>query len=696
MTEPNEKHNNNSLRSPLNIIALFLIAATFIIFFLGEKLVHINWGINQIGLLPSFLPYLWIFLVILFIIWIRDKPLNSVLPDRIGEFLWGRNSVRKKIIFIMTALAIFVIFRFEAHLYGNGYIRVANFAQKSKPIFRWFEYGSTLLPYIFYWLFHSLGAAKETAAVWGYQIVSFLSGAAFLFVVFRISEIITERNDRRWIFLGLTSFSGLSLFFFGMVENYPILLPLGGLYLYVSLLGHRHKDAKHLYWLWIILILGLFLNIQFICTLPAAIYTTIIILFKNSKRSGSVGFMVSALLAVTGVVILYLLAGSDIAIRNMILLLSGKSPDTDYGLFDTHHLADIINLLFLLAPLFMIFPAAIIAGFGNLKRDSFFITLGLMVLSQLTYLFILDPKNGMAREIDQYGFLLIGLIFWGGYSIIAEGRGRRLSESITRWLVPMAFLLIIPCWIVHLSPDKTATYLDQFLTYNESKYEQALLAFRDYNYMVGNFSEAENREQLIKSKAKGALESQLIDDLYYRGRTDESFAYAVQLVERYPYNAIYRMQLGNLLKHYKKYGEAEQQFDMAIALEPYRIELYHFKGDLCRSMGAESRSFEVWMQAESFAPRDAIILTDLMGYYYRSGVYDKVDSLANLVISIDTTGAYPYMFKGLLAEKAGQLKAALDFYSKYIGLNDGLPEVPQIRKRMNEITLRMADTTSNR
>jgi hypothetical protein len=51
------------------------------------------------------------------------------------------------------------------------------------------------------------------------------------------------------------------------------------------------------------------------------------------------------------------------------------------------------------------------------------------------------------------------------------------------------------------------------------------------------------------------------------------------------------------------------------------------------------------------------------------------------------------MYKGLLAEKMGFFELALRYYDKFYKMNDKLPEIPLILKKINSLQLKMKDTT---
>ena len=110
----------------------------------------------------------------------------------------------------------------------------------------------------------------------------------------------------------------------------------------------------------------------------------------------------------------------------------------------------------------------------------------------------------------------------------------------------------------------------------------------------------------------------------------------------------------------------------------------------------ESKCHDVLTRALKIDPKNTTILTDLANYYYRARQFKKVDSLCDSITSLNPNEAYPYMFKGLIAEANGRDEQAKAYYEKFIDLGENLPEVTLIRKRLNNIVLKMRDSTTTR
>ena len=687
----NRSENTNNLFTPHNIVVLLLVLCSYIILFWGHTFTEIDWGLDQITYFSGSFFIFWIIISVISIILLLANIRNHFISDLLAGFLWGNRKLWGRWLLVILGMAVFFYFRFDAHLYGEGYIRVANFAQRSQPIFRWHEFGSSFIPYLFYQVISLFGMAKVASAIWAYQLLSIISGGLFLFFSIKISDLLYKDYHDKITSLFLIMLSGLTLMFFGMVENYPILLALGAIFVYLIVITIKSSDKKYLFYLWAFTLIGIVINFQSISLVPPLLYVTLKLFIKREKIGDLFGFPAALCSIILAVVVLYISAAKDLALENLILLLGGKSPEAYYWLFSRVHLIDIFNLIFLFVPLFLIFIYAILFGFKNRKKDNLFLVLSLFVLSQIIYLWIVDPKNGMIRDIPQYGFLLLGFVILGVYSLLTIMRKINLSQSIVMGLCPIALILMLPGLILHLSPLKTEESLNKYLRYNEAKYKSGLIALRDYYFEIGNMDKAHYYDQLVADKDPGALQSRLVGDLYAHGRYSESFDYANQLVERYPYNYKYRSQRANLLKYYKRFNEAEAELDTAIILSPYSVEPYHFLSELYREQKLEQKCINVLDKAISFAPNNTIILIDLTGYYYRIKLYDKVDSMAKAITEIDSLVPHAYMYQGLIADNRKQFDKATELYSKFIEINDKLPEVPIIRKRLNEIYLLQRD-----
>jgi len=84
-------------------------------------------------------------------------------------------------------------------------------------------------------------------------------------------------------------------------------------------------------------------------------------------------------------------------------------------------------------------------------------------------------------------------------------------------------------------------------------------------------------------------------------------------------------------------------------------------------------------------PQDDDIKTDLMIVYYRSGAFQTADSLADALLTADSTLPYPYLIKGLIAERQKNPQTAISLYEKFIALAPDEPDTPAIKEQLNKL-----------
>jgi tetratricopeptide (TPR) repeat protein len=685
--------NRTAFGNPINIAVFVAVILVIFLALFGQFWLSQNWGFNSLDIVPGYLYYIWLVLLIGIIALYLISPARHYLSVFLEEYFWGEKKKIGRLATAGVALVIALVFRFEAHLFGEGYLDISNFAQRAQPIIQWHEFGVTVIPYSLYWLLNTIGLEKIDAAAWSYKSLSFISGLVYINYTFRIADKISDDVDDKIAFLFLTWFSGISLLFFGFIGETPILIALAVVFIDLLIDLSRARNRKKMLFIWLVSIIGIILDLLFISVLPALTYITFKAIFKRHQIGRFIGSVAAYIVIIAGIVVLYLMAVGNLGLSKYILFPEGKSPETYYGLFSLSHLIDMLNLLYMFTPVFLILILAVILRLRFIKKDTVLASLGFLTLTQVIMAFIIDPRNGMARDFHTFFFLMTGFFFLGIYAILQLKRNAHLSKDSFMALSPTSFLLILPMFMVHLYFPFTEKYLDDYLEKNDFKYEAALYAFRDYHILKEQFEQATAREQSIRSKAPGVLESNLINDLYAHGRVDDAMEYALRLTERFPYNAKYHLQKANLLKHYRRYGEAEIEYRIAITLEPHQPENYRFLAELYRAMGRETSGLAVIQNGLAIEPDNTFLLIDLAGHYFRTGKDRQTDSVCNVIEGIDPEIPYIYMYRGLLAERSGRPEQAMQLYEKFVGMNERLPEVGLIRKRINDIYLQLNDTT---
>ena len=682
----------NEKRIIFKYLSYLAIAVSVVLFLFGVDIFKNSWGLSSLHYLPSYVMYVWLGLVVLSLI-----PLSlgkTIWPLTILEkHLWRQEYMKIRWAWLCFIIIIFWLLRIHGHFWGNGYINLGNFAQHDVTLFRWYEYGGTLIPWFIYKFLALIGFSKMTAAIWGYRLISFASGVVYIIFAHRLAGLFSDDDRTRTGFLLLVVFGGQLLFFMGMLENYTLLPAIFMVQTVLASKRHISGSTNDLLKLLAVTALGVFADFIFICTLPAVLYCALSPGRKDRPRPAKIGLIVGVLTIIIGLVWIYWKSSTDIFVESRILHVSVNPATPYYSLIGMKNLSEKLNVIFFMVPLIPLFGLAIVTSlrkFSQFRQTTYFL---LIALGQLLVVFIANPYNGTAREIPFYGFLCLGLVFWGAYALI--GSKAFFKNELAGRLPLIALLFIVPViWLWH-APESGITYLKNYFTHNETKYESALAAFRDYYFVMGNYTRANEEEQSIRGSAPGRLESDLISDLYYHKRYDDALEYADRLVERFPYQGKYRIQRGNILEYFKRFNEAESEFKTAIKLNPDDMTAYHFLSELYRQNKLEHKCIEVLNQAQEISPGDSLIVVDLIGYYYRTHDFKRADSLTNLILKDHPGEPYGHMYKGLLLDRTKQPKQAVDQYLTFIWLNKDLPEVELIRKRLERLAPQRLDSLDN-
>ncbi len=699
-------YDRNSFKNGANIAAIILIAVTLILSVFGTNIFGTDWGFNQVHYFSTAFFYIWIVAFIGLFALLFIEPKKHFFSVLLEDYFWGKHSVIGRIVFIIIALLIFIFFKIEAFLYGDGYLHIANFYGKTKPIFPPGEYGATIVPYFLFPILKSLGIDAIDAIVHSFRILSWLSGAVFIVTAFKTAELVSDDNDDKIAFFLLLIFSGIILFFFGFMETAPLTLAVASAFAWLVFKLDRTKRNELLIYLWLLFLFGLFLRFQFITFLPPLTYITFKRLIKRRQIANYLGSLSAVVLIIIGPLAFYLAALGDIRLESMLLFFGGKPPETGYSLLSSSHLLDILNLFYLIIPIFLFFIYAIVRRLPFSMKDKIYVSFGFLTIGQMVYAFALDPQHGMARDIDNYVLLLTGFLYLGIYASYKLRRENGFSKNMFMAFCPIALFLIIPMLYVHLNPKTSEQYLNDHLDKNPTKYESYLISLRDYYDFIGQHDLATQKISLLTARSQAALEARLVADLYQQGRFDDAFEYAIRLVEKNPFVARYRMLKGNMLRHYKRFDGAEEEFKTGLELDPYNMDLYHYLSELYRETGRETECRETLMRGLQVDPQSRRLLVDLTWQNFRIRQLKAVDTLTSMILELEENNpspedpnfnpeAYAYMYKGLIAERRANLDLAGRHYRKFLDLAETLPERPAIEQKVHKIDSLLGDTTTS-
>lgn len=288
------------------------------------------------------------------------------------------------------------------------------------------EPGSTLIHHIFYKLLHkpfNLGAASVIS------FTSRLAGFASLVIVARISNILFQKEFSRMLFRLFFYFSGVTLLFFGYIENTPLSVPFELLYLLFMVKWSLHNRDRYIYYA------ALFLSIASIIHGSVSfVFSSLIICllvryhsnFKNLLKVGgitSATYLLTIALFVAWVFIMdrrglvggtfgNIMGGGD---NKMFVPLFKRSEWANYTFFSRRHFDDMFNLIFVGASCHVFVALLFIPMIVTSIKRGINAILFAYLVSRLALLFLWNCDWGFLLDWDLMIANVLPIVFISGY-----------------------------------------------------------------------------------------------------------------------------------------------------------------------------------------------------------------------------------------------------------------------------------------
>ncbi|PWB71390.1 hypothetical protein C3F09_07955, partial [candidate division GN15 bacterium] len=383
-------------------VARYLFGLTLLLFFVSSFFPSARvWGLSVWGHLPVYVPILLtiagVAIVALERYWSHRQKSGETGPSNESA---GRYVLYSALIVCVFAALIYFL-RGRTHFLGDGDSLLAELA-KPQPLIKPRETGSGL---VLVWMKGFIGGDPQAASLLAYQAVSIVSGILFALIAAIGSGLLFPRLGERLLMLTGLLFGGYALMFFGYVENYA---PLAVGILLFGVLGLLIAENRANKWLILIpLALTCFFHILGTLLIPAALYLLAAhtkLAARISRASRANKSLVVGTIVVLGLVAFGYLYQTDYYFRfAFVPILPDRFSIKGYTLFSIAHIADVINLLFLLVPGFLVSfalfrtqPLKMLFG----TRSARFLLL--TAVSTLLAVCVLDPKLGMPRDWDLF------------------------------------------------------------------------------------------------------------------------------------------------------------------------------------------------------------------------------------------------------------------------------------------------------
>ncbi|MFZ5980032.1 MAG: tetratricopeptide repeat protein [Candidatus Zixiibacteriota bacterium] len=524
------------------------IPETFIWSFAAVALLHFIglfwpanyvWGYNFWSVLGKPLSFLFPFLAFILL-----TPPAVTRLARAGEKMVGPIvKLLKRIPPIPAAVAVsalllwlFYGLRSEALVYGDGFIRLNDCADKMPPDFSGkvlLEIGATLLPHYFFVAMEPLGLKAAKA----FALLNALGGVAAFWALYKIAVCLSGRNISKWyIFFGSLS-SGAVLLFFGYIENYTWATAIALWSLY-RLLRYLRGEGR----IWPALALAVLAGLIHVITLPflaAALISPA--LKKESDEQGVPGKLIVRINLLALFISLVTVSVFQLVELPRIFVPLWPESDNPYWILSTAHLLDIFNQLVLVAPLGIIGFVIFLFTYPGRRRTHPPEQALLAILSCLAFLPALwvNPDLGYPRDWDLLSVFGFPLSLWGAYVIARGISGKPTAGTWLTAIIIMTAAVLAPNLLEKGSLPRATTRLDDAL-WLDAHYQTDYLGGKrciPWGYILGkNVQDHERAKKYFARSGETGQDnplalSNLGEAYFYQGNYDSAYAYIKQALE---------------------------------------------------------------------------------------------------------------------------------------------------------------------
>lgn len=600
------------------------------------------------------------------------------------ESIW---SPRTAVTIGLVALAGYgVLFSFNSILMGGGNIRIAQVAQTENIILRWFEWGSLALVEMWYRFFELFPIRHNVAGVYAWRAYSVVMAALAVWGALRLARLLSTDRIVRLFIIVFCVIGGHALPLLGFV-GWEAALPCVSIWFALNLVElARRPKARSLLLLWGTVAVGVLLHASLLLFVPAAFAATLMMLLRT-KAGRRVATMIGLAMLALGWLATYIASQNSLELQAYLVLPDGKLPFSDYGLLSPRHLADVGMIILLALPFLTLGSAALWSRDASPLVRNVRVPLTLAALGGLAVAFITDATNGIVFDHPRLAAYLAPAALF-----VPVGLAGLKRETLTdrRWvLAAITLAIVVPTtcipnivWI-RQSERYVTHQLDQY----PPLYRIACLAYRDAYFTREELKDADRWEWLLPSRSPEILNLRGILVMATRGEAPEALNILYRMIAQNPYWTEPRITASGILGKMKRPDLAKAQLDTALMIAPYRrdnlMALYAYH----RDRGDLPASRESVLRALALFPGDPNMMTDWMIIEYRLKKFDVADSLAGVLMARDSLVPFPNLIRGFLAERKGDIRAALLGYERFVARAKDEPETPQIRARIDSLKL---------
>ena len=613
------------------------------------------WGINHLAFLPSgwWIVYWVTVAVVTSLAFLRDPtPRLDRTIDSISDWLFERG-LWPRVIVITVFATLFIVFRTQVQLLGDGYTWLAIFGSGGQYISKWAEQGGI-------WLLRliqmSLGGYTQSTASLGFQVISIFSGIAYVAISFSVIKEVVTHSRARFFGLVLLWGSGILLMFFGYAEFYPPVWPLA---LAFALAIFRGINSVR----WLVLsgatlALGTLMHIQMIVLSPPLVFLLVYhAVSKNLARAVTISI---ALLIILGTVGLWIVLRSPETAIMLLPLFSGRPIAPTYTVFSWIHLADLFNLALIVCPIF----ASHLVNFQWFSfRQPRLQEIVFIFLATGTLVFCLwyGAAITMARDWDVMAFGLIGPLLLALPMINDRFRdiSSRTVTSISVSAIAISALFVATCTLT--SPAEA-----RFFSLLNERTRSGWVVLSNYYNLKGDTSKA---KEVSRAMGEQFPDYKLLAEAYARlERKDIEGAHNIarRLVAKDSAQPDFLQILASTYGKRGRTDSADYFYRKAIAYNPYNNVVYNEYGQLLISLGDFDSALSVFTIANSLPPARSFVREGMALAYLQLERYPSALAVADTLFASDPNSPGGHLISMIIDIRRNNLHSARVHYEAYL------------------------------
>ncbi len=628
------------------------------------------WGFNHL----IFLPFVFTIIYLILAVVALALPLFSfgrkwndrILHALAHSFFDSPRKYLDRLLFVIIAAALFIIFPTPTHFLGDGYTVLGNLASHTGTFYKWTEKGIT---FILSLVQSTYGTKNEHSSLAAFRTVSVFSGICTIWFFFLIADTLTDHRIRKVITFTVLLMSGILLLFFGYVESYPLIWTGLSGFAYFSLryirLGRGFIAAL------IFLLFGLFIHLEMAVFIPAFLYLP----FSRGRglefyKKYELALNISAILIIIAVLALFLWKfTTDIAFENIFLSPFGTKPGwPGYGVFTLPHMIDIFNHLILLSPAFVLLIYWALGRKSDQPLNGVIFSF-LIAMGGLGFLLIIDPTLGLPRDWDLFSIAAIGLTLF----LISLIPFSKIS-TIGKFYLPLLIYLFsatAPYLLVYLTESGSLNRTKYLIDLDRERALGAMVLLGKYYRSHENMYEVDSLNTAFSTNMINEAKIVKANNSLDRG----DFKTARELLKTIRpdrLSAWYHGLMASMNYYDKDYDKALEESNLAIRLNNYNVVLYYTRATIFWAMQKPDSALSSLRFGYALNDQNSKVLEGLTGLFLFLNHPDSTIYYGERLIGFDSTYSIGYYFLTKAYLQTGQLSRARNSFDNYShwGRND--------------------------